>query len=461
MMNSKELIEHYHSILGERRVEQIRKSLPPRLHSLTPIQVGMYNDLAHRFIACSAGRRARKSRLFTRKVAVQHALVNPGHVYRHAAPTRIQAKDIFWERLKEEYYPFIKDKSDSELKIKLYNDTVVQVVGLEKGQRIEGTEVHGWHITEYADVKPDIYKLHVRPTVADTRGFVYFDGVPEGRNHYYDLVKKICNGVIPKTVEIEGAYCEDINRPDWAWYSWFSKDVLTADEWESILNEDIDEKTLRQEYFGDFVEAEGMCYYSFSDKNLKRIKYNPDETVHVGMDFNVRPMTAVMCHVRGDELFQFGEAYFQNSNTGEMINHLNSHFKIGNMSEELKKRRFLIYPDSTGKAEKSNASESDIVQLRRAGFGIKAHPGNPRVKNRVAAVNGKLCNYRGDRKYWIDPSCRKTITDFEKVEADNEGKPDKSASKGQEGRGLTHISDAAGYMVHYLFPFRRSKAMAK
>ncbi len=120
-----------------------------------------------------------------------------------------------------------------------------------------------------------------------------------------------------------------------------------------------------------------------------------------------------------------------------------------------------IYGDATGqnRSTKGGAgamSDWAIVRnffTRNSGFKVsyKYRTANPRVVDRVAAVNGLLCNYQRRRRLFIDPRCRKLTTDLERVcwEAgtrllDQDTDP-----------MLTHISDALGYLVDVEFGLRR------
>ena len=408
---------------------------------MTAIQRNLLNDTSHRFIVNPAGRRSRKTLIAKRKI-LYAALRNPGHRYFHGAPTRDQAKDIFWEDVKQQYRLFLAESpSESKLKIRLLNGSEIYIVGLDKPQRIEGQPWNGCHITEFADLKPGAWQNNIRPVLSDTRGFAILDGVPEGRNFYYDLALYAAGGALPETKPIKGAYADN---DDWAYYAWFSADVLEPDEIDAAKRE-LDPRTFRQEFEASFEDIEGLAYYQFSDKNLKAVEYRQNEKVHVGMDFNVNPMTAVLCHTDGVTLEQFGEIYLKNSNTFEMRDALKERFKP---------EQIIIYPDSTGRATESNATESDLSILKQAGFEIRAHRSNPRIKDRVNAVNSLICSAKGAIRYFVNAqNCHHTLNDFHRVER----LPDGRLNKKQEAEGLKHITDALGYLVAYKWPVKQRK----
>ena len=414
------------------------------LNNLTQRQIDYLLD-HHRYVILPAGRRSRKTLISKRKVLIE-GMYHPEHKYFHGAPTRQQAKDIFWKDLKKYTKLFWgKIPNESELYVTLWNGTEIHVVGLDRAERIEGQEWHGCHITEIGNVKPMVWDENISPVLSDTKGFALLDGVPEGRNHYYDMALRATDGALPKTEPIIGAYHDCEEFPEWAYFSWFSSDVLDADEI-NLQRKMLDPKTYRQEYEGAFESFEGLAYYTFGQHNLFKSEYRKDVKVSVGMDFNVNPMTCTLGHIIKNVYYQFGERYLPNSNTYEIRD---------NLLETFPPHQIEIYPDSTGKARESNATESDIAILKKAGFTIKAKSRNPYVKDRVNSVNSFIKNDpQGDTRFKINPeTCPKTINDLNKVERLDDGR----LNKAQEERRLKHITDALGYLIHFNWPAVRNE----
>ena len=81
---------------------------------------------------------------------------------------------------------------------------------------------------------------------------------------------------------------------------------------------------------------------------------------------------------------------------------------------------------------------------------------NPAVRDRINAMNSKLCNANGVVGLLVDPKCKRLTKDLEQVawKADSNGNMtgeiDKSNSE------LTHISDALGYLVETEFGLRQA-----
>lgn len=429
------------------------RRFPEKLVNLTETQESFLND-THRFIAIPAGRRSRKTLIGKRKILL-YALENPGFRYFMGAPTEDQARSIFWQDLLSDTHYFRKSKNATSLTIELLNGAIIKVAGLDKPERIEGRPWDGCLITESANIKPNAWPENIRPALADRGGFAILEGVPEGLNWFYDKCIEAAGGALPTTVP-GGVIQENVSSKDWIYYSWFSSDVLSEAEIESMRQE-LDDRTFRQEAEASFEGYGGKAYYNFSNDNLKMVEYRDDIHVHVGMDFNVNPMTATLSHIYGDELHQFGEIFLPHSNTPQMIEELES-YKDGwnGTGKKIKKGQIIIYPDSTGRAMSSSATRSDIGLLEKAGLQVRAKAQNPKQKDRVISMNCIMKSSSGRVRYYINPkTCPRTIQDYNKVGRENDGRIKKN--KEALEAGLTHISDAQGYCVYYNFPVKIGK----
>lgn len=107
-----------------------------------------------------------------------------------------------------------------------------------------------------------------------------------------------------------------------------------------------------------------------------------------------------------------------------------------------------IYGDATG-ASRKTTGRSDFEIIRDTlGAVVYAKHGNPRVIDRVAAVNGRLLNANGKIGLVVHPTrCPELVRDFEQVK---NVPGTREIDKGNPKR--THASDALGYAVHYRYP---------
>ena len=188
---------------------------------------------------------------------------------------------------------------------------------------------------------------------------------------------------------------------------------------------------------GEFVNLTAGSVYAEFDRLLNQSNETiiSGEPLHIGLDFNVMKMAAVIHVLRGDNPHAVSEltGIFD---TPAMINAIKAKFSG---------HKIFIYPDASGSNRKSqNASESDIALLKQAGFNIMVNPANPAVKDRVLAMN-KLIR---ERRYLVNPeTCPELVESLERQAYDKNGDPDKSA-------GFDHVLDATGYCIAYRYPIR-------
>jgi len=196
-----------------------------------------------------------------------------------------------------------------------------------------------------------------------------------------------------------------------------------------------DEKTFKQEVMGEFLSiTQGRIYYAFDRTTcVKPLVKHPNHPVYIGLDFNVSPMTAVICQHYNDTIYVIDEVWLNNSNTTEM----------GNMILEKYGRGLQIIPDSTGRAMKTaGVGYSDHEILRQMGFDVKS-TNNPFRVDRYNVVNGLLSK----QKLIVGDKCHHLIKDLEQVTY-KEG----TSLPETKDKELTHISDALGYFAFYVSP---------
>lgn len=193
--------------------------------------------------------------------------------------------------------------------------------------------------------------------------------------------------------------------------------------------------------YGEFVNAfSGAVYYCFDraiNYTTKTLKdFSPQAILHVGMDFNVENMSAVI------NVIENGKVYVIDEITGEK----NTQSMIKRLKSQFPNRVMYVYPDSSGKSASANASVSSITMLKEAGFQCFYKGNNPSInKERVPAVNAMFKNAAGEARAFVNlDKCKVLVKGLEQQGYVN-GKPDK-------GSGLDHCLDAAGYFFAYRFP---------
>ena len=423
-----------------------------------------YARSRRRFNLAHPGRRSGKSEIAKRRL-VRSAEI--GTAYRNprfcaAAPVFRQAKAIFWQDLKRMVHPGAMrgPPVETTLTIPLWHGGELFVIGMDRPERIEGPPLDGIVLDEFGNMKARTWGEHVRPALADRLGWADFIGVPEGRNHYYDLAQY----AKAKAGEPSG---------DWGYHHWPSADILAAAEVEAARR-DLDALTFDQEFGGEFVLFGGRAYYGFGEYSRARVRerYDPTRPLIVCLDFNVSPgVAAIAQEIRlptdpdpeepGVEPWGtgvIGDVHIpDNSTTPTVCRRILHDWKDHTGTVE-------VYGDATGGARGSAQTEGsdwELVQKilthgdeQETGFGDRVdyyvkHQ-NPSERARVNAVNSRLRSSAGLVRLMVDPvHAPHVVRDFERVVTLAGGSGEIDKRKFPE---LSHITDALGYYVDYNFP---------
>ena len=379
---------------------------------------------ASRFRTVVAGRRFGKTFLSTLEI-LRAAISGKNKNVWYIAPTYGSAKEIAWNMLihtiPEEY---IAKTNESALTIKLINGSAIALKGAEKPNNLRGRALDFVVLDEFADMKPETWSEVIRPSLSDRNGSCIFIGTPKGRNHFYDIWADALNG-----------------KENWESYQYTTIDggQVPPEEIEQARN-DLDERTFNQEYCAEFVTYSGLIYYAFSRELSVQPIEDTGSTLHIGMDFNLDPMSAVICLRHGQDLLAIDEIVMYGSNTDEMV---------AEIKDRYPNRHCIIYPDPASRQRKTSAGgRTDLSILQNAGFSVKAKKAHPLVRDRINAVNSRLLSGDGERHLFVSPKCKQTIKSLER-QTYKEGTsiPNKD--------GTDHMNDALGYLVEYLFPVRR------
>ena len=345
----------------------------------------------------------------------------------YVAPTYRQAKSICWSDLvtRLRAHKWIEDINNSDLTVTLRNKSKISLRGADNENSLRGVGLDFLVMDEFSDINPVAWYEVLRPTLSDTQGHALFCGTPRGFGNWsYDLFTK--------------------GQSDKEWksfkYTTLEGMQVPAEEIEQA-KDDLDERTFQQEYMASFVNYSGMIYYNFDrNKNLIESFKNKILTLHIGLDFNVDPMCAVVCVIEKDKIYVIDEIQIWSSNTNEMVDEIKQRYK----------KNIVIYPDPSARQRKTSAGGlTDLAILKNAGFEVKCKNSAPLVRDRINSVNAKLKNAKGLHSLFILNSCKNVIKSIERqIYKEGTHVPDKDS-------GYDHFNDAIGYMIEYNFPLRR------
>ncbi len=382
-----------------------------------------FND--SRFRVVVAGRRFGKTFLSTYEL-LKHALQGKSRNCWYVAPTYKAAKEIAWNMLIDAIPDgYMTKKNETALSIDLRNGSSIALKGAEKPDNLRGRALDFCVLDEFADMRPEAWHEVLRPSLSDRRGSALFIGTPKGRNHFYDLWTRGVDG-----------------QESWEAFQYTTIDGgnVDPDEIESAKN-DLDERTFQQEYEARFVNYSGIIYYAFSREQSVKAYNALAEELHIGMDFNVDPMSAVVCVRNGGTLHAIDEIVMYGSNTDEMVDEIRQRYK---------QNAITIYPDPASAQRKTSAgSRTDLNILQNAGFRVKVRSKHPAIRDRINSVNSRLLSSQQQRRLFVTPNCKNVINSLER-QTYKEG-----TSQPNKDDGFDHMNDALGYLIEYMFPIRK------
>ena len=381
------------------------------------------------------------------------AAAYPGIKLGYFAPTYPQVRDIFYDTIEEVGAEFSDhagmpctvdiNKSEHTVKLIIGGDVyaTVKCRSMEHPHRIVGFDISHALIDEIDCMKKEKADAAWKKIVARMSSVrddypvntVDFTTTPEGFNWMYEFFVK----QLREKPELKRFYSlvkastlkNRKNLPD------DYIDKLYATYPSNLVDAYVN---------GEFVNLTSGGVYTCYDRKLNntdRIVKDSDH-LHIGMDFNVGKMSAIV-HVE-DKVDEVKIT----SAVDEFMGLLDTPAMIKAIENKYPNHRITIYPDASGQNRKSsNASETYISQLKKA-FKVNARTKNPFVKDRIASVQGMLCNALDERRYFInDVTAPETCESLEQQIYNKQGEPDKSHDN-------DHPNDALGYYIHNQFPIR-------
>ena len=398
---------------------------------LSAAQLTVANSLK-RFRCLMSGRRFGKTTFAIREMARYAS--KPNQTVWYVAPSYRMAKGIVWRKLKHRLQDlrWIDKVNESELTIYLKNGSEIALKGAENADSLRGRAIDFLVMDEFADIDPEAFYEVLRPTLADTQGHALFTGTPKGIGNWsYDI------------------YQMAKEDPD-SWASWqyttLDGGFVSAEE-VAEARKLLDARTFQQEFEATFVTAGNRVWYAFDRVHNVR-EYTgraSQQTIAIGMDFNIDPMSAVIFAREGDHVWAIDEIEMYSSNTQEMVQEIRTRYN------KLAADRIWVYPDPACRQRKTSAGGfTDLSILQNAGFVVKAPNSHNPVRDGVNAVNSMLCSAGGDRRFFVDPRCKRLIECLER----HNYKPGTTVP--DKDTGYDHLTDAARYYFDYVWPVRRN-----
>jgi hypothetical protein len=189
----------------------------------------------------------------------------------------------------------------------------------------------------------------------------------------------------------------------------------------------------------------GRVYYQFDRKiHVGDYPYDPRLPIHIGMDFNIDPMSAVIIQERPDgQIWVVDEVVLYGSNVQETADEIVRRYyrQLANIS---------IYPDPAGNNRNHDRGETSLDILREAGLDkIYFKRKHPLVQDRINTVNRLFHAADGSIRVYVNAKCRHFVESAEQtLYKEGTGEVDKALKK-------EHVMDAFGYYADLRHPMRK------
>lgn len=367
----------------------------------------------------------------------EHPKINAGYF----APTYPQIRDIFYPTMEEVAYDWglRVDIKESNKEVHFYNGRIYRGTticrSLDNPSSIVGFKIGHGLVDEIDILNQEKATLawrkiiaRMRYNVQGLRNGIDVTTTPEGFKFVYEqFVKQLRD-----KPRLKGMY-------GLIQASTYDNAKNLPDDYIESLFESYPKQLIAAYLEGQFVNLLSGAVYADFDRKLNHTNETAKkgEPLHIGMDFNVLKMAAVVYVLRDNRLYAVDELT-EVRDTPTMARLIKERFEG---------HAIKIYPDASGQNTSSkSASESDLSILREAGFSLVVDASNPRVKDRVMATEAMILNGQGERRLFVNTHrCPKFTEGLEQQVYDKHGEPDKSA-------GVDHVNDAGTYPVVKLFP---------
>ena len=219
------------------------------------------------------------------------------------------------------------------------------------------------------------------------------------------------------------------------------------------LKHSYDEITYRREVLGELIYSGGSAaYHAFSDQNIVSMPFMPNAPTVMAWDFNAsakKPMSTGLIQQIGSKWYLTKEFINKNSNTDEQCQVVLEFFKNVGFNGTL-----VVTGDYSGFRKDSNATRSDyaIIELYFKHYPSFRNQTRPTlsIRDRVSSLNAQFCNMAGERNFYVDSSCKKTIEDLQKTRYKENG-----TTLDDTDPERTHPSDMVSYWAYNWYPSDR------
>lgn len=297
--------------------------------------------------------------------------------YYYIFPQQNQGRKVLWEGRGKDGVKFldhlpstlISNINNTDMKITLWNGSIIQVVGSDNVHSLRGTNPIGIVYSEFSFADPMAWNVF-RPVVNENGGWVVFEFTPNSRNHAFDL------------------YESTKDNPRWFWSILTVLQTKREDGSPVITEADIaeerasgmDEDFINQEYYCSFNGVMVGSYYggliieAEKEDRIGNFVYDRQHPVYTAWDIGVSDSTAIWFYQKIQRKIIFIDYY---ENVGEGIDHYIKHlqsqkyiYRKNYLPHDIKKRDFTTGKSAYDYAYKLTGKRDYLTVVPKGDIGI-------------------------------------------------------------------------------------------
>jgi hypothetical protein len=357
--------------------------------------------------------------------------------YYYFFPTFAQGRKVLWDFIDKDGFRVLDHipkeliqgaRNTTEMKIRLKNGSLIQIVGTNNIDSIVGTNPIGCVFSEYSLQSPEAWSL-IRPILTENGGWSIFNFTPRGQNHakeLYDMAKG------NEQWFSQLLTVEDTKRED-------GTPVITDADIQSERDSGMSEDYVQQEFYCSFtLGIEGSYYAKYlqeakDDKRIGNVPWDRTQRVYTAWDIGYGDSTAIIFYqLCGQEI--------------HIIDYLESHGEgLPFYATELDRKPYL-YDCHYAPHDIDSHAFSSGMSAREVGMGlglrfIPLPTLKIKVEDGIEGLRGLF------PRIWIDSkNCKKLISALENYRKEYD--KDKNIYKQRPLHDwASHGADAARYMA--------------
>lgn len=222
-------------------------------------------------------------------------------IYYYFFPHFSQGRKILWDGVDKEGMKLLNHippdlidgkPNSSEMKLRLRNGSLIQVIGTNNIDSIVGTNPVGCVFTEYSLQDPQAWSF-IRPILRENGGWAVFNFTPRGANHGKELFDMASRN--------PDWYCQLLTVDDTG--------VLTPTDIEKERAEGMSEDMIQQEYYCSFtLGVEGAYYAKYlqdarDEDRIGYVPWNKQSRVYTSWDLGYGDSTSIVFYqIVGNEI---------------------------------------------------------------------------------------------------------------------------------------------------------------